>query len=248
MDESRSLVAVLERLGLSSGEVTVYLALLELGSAPAGRIIEHADVQSSLVHATLGRLSTKGLVSSVLEGKRHVYAAADPSRLLAIVAEREASLREVMPELQQRMHLAGKKPVLVAYQGQKGIRQLYTDLLDEDGREHLTIGSPAESLMMGDAWWLAIHNKRAERGIRAKLLFNQSLAPWKSEVRIRLAEVRYLEQGFEPLTEFIIRGSAVATIVWSPTPYGTVVRDEAVAKSYAAWFAKLWITAGKQAL
>ncbi|MBW3003756.1 helix-turn-helix domain-containing protein, partial [Candidatus Woesearchaeota archaeon] len=41
---------ILEDLGLSSGEIKVYLALLELGSTKVGRVIEKTGMASSAVH------------------------------------------------------------------------------------------------------------------------------------------------------------------------------------------------------
>ncbi|MBS3139867.1 hypothetical protein J4479_02585 [Candidatus Woesearchaeota archaeon] len=64
------------------------------------------------------------------------------------------------------------------------------------GKEHYTFGSTAKSLMLGDAWWVSYHKKRAERGIKAKLLFNESLAYWKAEIKYPKSEVKYTKAGF----------------------------------------------------
>ena len=63
---------VLEELGLTSGEVKVYLALLELGPSSAGEIIEKSRLQNSVIHFCLNRLKEKGLVSYIKKGRKRI--------------------------------------------------------------------------------------------------------------------------------------------------------------------------------
>jgi len=61
---------ILEDLGLTNAEIRVYVALLELGSSSAGKIIEKSGLQNSVVHRALNSLIEKGLISYIKEGKR----------------------------------------------------------------------------------------------------------------------------------------------------------------------------------
>jgi len=61
---------ILEDLGLTSTEIKVYLALLELGSASAGTVLEKSKLPNSTLHRDLNSLIDKGLVNYILEGKR----------------------------------------------------------------------------------------------------------------------------------------------------------------------------------
>ena len=54
--------AVLEEIGLTSGEAKVYLALLELGPSKAGGILRKSGLQNSVVHLCLNKLIEKGMV------------------------------------------------------------------------------------------------------------------------------------------------------------------------------------------
>ena len=59
-----------EGLGLTNAEIKVYMALLGLGIAGAGHIIEKSGLQSSVVHNTLNNLINKGFISFTLKGKK----------------------------------------------------------------------------------------------------------------------------------------------------------------------------------
>ena len=122
---------------------------------------------------------------------------------------------------------------------------LFEDLLDAGGKKHHTFGSTAKSLMLGDAWWVSYHKKRSQRGIKAKLLFNESLAHWKAETKYPKSEVKYTKAGFEPLTETIIRNDKIGIIIWSDKPLGIIIHQKVAAQSYDQFFKIMWNSATK---
>lgn len=231
---------ILEDIGLTNAEIKVYLALLELGTATAGPIIEKSGLQSSVVHMTLAKLADKGLVSSVKEGKRSHYQAANPKHIAEYIEEKKERFENLLPQLLAKRAMAKEKPEVTVFRGTKGIRELMYELLEAGGTEHHTFGSPKESLMMGEAWWVGYHRKRAKKGISAKLLFNESLKYWKAEKKYPKSEVRYMKQGPEPLTETVIRGGKIGIILWIEKPIGILVHNKILADSYDNFFSLLW--------
>ncbi len=72
----------LKEIGLTDGEVKVYLALLKLGATKTGLLSTTAQVSSSKVYKILARLEKKGLVSHIVkEGVTH-YRALEPRRIV----------------------------------------------------------------------------------------------------------------------------------------------------------------------
>jgi sugar-specific transcriptional regulator TrmB len=231
---------ILEDIGLTNAEIKVYLALLELGSSTAGPIIEKSGLQSSVVHLTLPKLLAKGLISVVKEGKRSHYSAADPRTITNLIDEKKAQFEQLLPQLLLKQQMAGERSQVSLFEGIRGIKELLYLLLEAGGKEHHTIGSPIESVMMGDAWWEQYHRKRATKGIYAKLLFNESLRKWGAEARYPKREIRYMREGVEPLTETIIRNDKVAIIIWTEKPIGVIIHNKAAAESYDRYFEMLW--------
>lgn len=231
---------ILEDIGFTNAEIKVYIALLELGQVTAGPIIERSGLQSSVVHATLNKLLSKGLLSCVKEGRRNHYCASNPKHIVEYINEKRERYEKALPELLLKQQMAHKAPIITSFKGIRGIKELLYELLDAQGKEHHTFGSAKRSLMMGEGWWLAYHRKRAQRNIHAKLLFNESLSQWMAARGYPAAQVRYTKKGFEPLTETIIRGDKIGIVLWIDEPIGTLIHSSEAAKSYDAFFTMLW--------
>ena len=236
---------ILEDIGLSNAEIKVYLALLEFGTSTAGPILEKSGLQNSVVHMTLNKLIERGFVTFVKEGRINNYQAANPRHIVDFINDKKKRFEEILPELLLKQKQSKVKPEIITFRGIRGIKELLLELLEAGGREHHTFGSTAKSLMLGDAWWVSYHKKRSALGIKAKLLFNESLAHWKAEKKYPKSEVRYTKAGFEPLTETIIRNDKVAIIIWTDKPIGTLIHQKEAAESYDKFFKVIWDVAKK---
>ena len=234
---------ILEDIGFTNAEIKVYLALLELGTATAGPILEKSKLQNSVVHMTLNKLIEKGFVTFVKEGKRNQYQATNPKNIINYINEKKERFEELLPELLLKQQMAKQKPEIITFRGIKGIKELLVELLEAGGKEHHTFGSTVKSLLLGDAWWVNYHKKRAAKGIRAKLLFNKSLASWKAEVKYPKADVRYTNAGVEPSTATIIRNDKIGIIIWTEKPLGPLIHQKEAAESYDKFFEMMWNSA-----
>ena len=236
---------ILEDIGLTNAEIKVYLALLELGLSRAGSIIEKSGLQSSVVHMTLNKLVNKGFVSFVKEGQRNYYQAANPQHIVDYIDDKKKRFEKLLPELALKRSMAKQISDVVTFRGIKGIRELLHELLEAGGMEHHTFGSAKESLMMGDAFWISYHGKRAAKGIKARLMFNESLKKWCGRNKYPSAEYRFTKEGFEPLTETIIRNDTIGIILWTEVPLGVIIRNKTAAASYDHFFEMMWKGAKK---
>ncbi len=236
-------ITTLQDIGLTQAEIKVYLATLELGTSTAGPILDKTGLQNSVVHMTLHKLIEKGLVSFVKEGKRNHYQAANPQHLVDMIEHKKERVEQLLPELLLMQRQASAKPEVKAFRGINGIKELLLELLEAGGKEHLTIGSSEKSLMMTTPWWESYHRKRMRKGIKAKIVFNESLRSWKAEGRYGMVKLRYTDEGFEPLTETIIRNDKVGIIIWSDKPLGMIIHQQEAADSYKAYFEKVWDSA-----
>ena len=54
---------ILQRIGLTEGEIKVYLSLLEIGSATSGKVTRSCGISGSKVYEVLDRLNKKGLAN-----------------------------------------------------------------------------------------------------------------------------------------------------------------------------------------
>src|SRR3989338_8371900 len=90
---------ILERVGLSKGEIEVYLVLLKLGSSLVSKVAQETGLHRTNIYDTLEKLREKGLVSYVIKENMKYYSSSNPDKLLDYVKEREAEIMSILPEL-----------------------------------------------------------------------------------------------------------------------------------------------------
>lgn len=133
-----------------------------------------------------------------------------------------------------------KKTEIVPFKGVGGIKQMLNILLEAGGKYHHTFGSAKESLMLGDQFWTDYHKKRAEKGIKARLIFNDSLKDWVQENKYPKADYKFIKKSFEPLTETIIRNDKIGIIIWTKIPIGILISNKVAAESYDKFWKIMW--------
>ena len=85
---------LLKEIGLTEGEIKVYLALFTLGSTSTGPLIKEAKIHSSKVYPILDRLIDKGLVSFIKENKKTIYTANPPTTILSYLDKKKSDIEE----------------------------------------------------------------------------------------------------------------------------------------------------------
>src|SRR3989344_6086182 len=85
---------LLEDIGLTKGEIKVYLTLLKIGETTTGRIIEEAQISSGKIYEILEKLIKKGLVSYIIKEKTKYFSPASPNRIIDYIHEKEKELNE----------------------------------------------------------------------------------------------------------------------------------------------------------
>ena len=128
---------ILEQLGLSSREVSIYLALLKLGTASIRDIASEADINRGTTYETLKDLAGKGIVSYFPKGKRRVFCAEPPERLLDLAEEKRQSLEQGIEEMKLNLipQLNHLKPDFNPgnvrfYEGDSGIELVLKEILN----------------------------------------------------------------------------------------------------------------------
>ncbi len=174
-----------------------------------------------------------------------MYSAGSVDVLTNYFDEQRSAFENIVPTLKAKQAGAARGELL-SFRGIRGIKQMLGELLNSTQKNYATMGSGKPSLMLGEAWWINFNQKRVAKNVPVRLLFNDSLRKWSAATKYELAEVRYTDGGFEPLTETIIAGNAVGIIVWTEEPFGIILHSPTAAKSYLAYFDTLWKTAAKK--
>jgi len=239
-------ISILEDLGLTSGEIKVYLALLELGSTTAGPLLEKSKLQNSVVHRALNTLIHKGLINFILEGKRKIYQATDPENFYNFIDDKRKRFEEILPELKVKQKQAKKQEQATVFKGKRGINELYNTLLNSGGKEYNTFGGGTRVTHneMGQTWWKNLHARRIAKKIKCRQVFDETIRKFGEELnQNKLTNIKFLSRKFEQLQETVIVGDSVGIVIFTENPYGILIKDKLVADGYRKQFEVLWKTA-----
>ncbi|MBU0907223.1 MAG: hypothetical protein KKD18_05325 [Nanoarchaeota archaeon] len=236
---------ILAKIGLTEGEIQVYLALVELGQTSTGKITEKAKIASSKVYEVLQRLMNKGLVSYVVKNGVKYYDATPPERLSDFLEEKKDSLTDaqkeiekILPELKSKRKGAQEVNRTVVYTGGEGPKIALREALEAGKKkeELLGFGSDEDPFLVHYPYELEKHFREQKKyKVKWKMLFCgefQSPNP--------LAEIRYLPKGFTTPTRTFIYGNKVAIMDFHKPFTTIIIENKDVAESYRKHFYFLW--------
>ncbi len=234
--------SVLEEMGLTDSEIKVYLALLKLGSAKAGEVIDKSNLQNPVVHRAFHSLIEKGIITYSVEGKIKHYQAMDPSLLMKILEEKKKRLEILIPDLKKLHQERREKTKATIHQGRKAIRKLLNYMLDSNNKEFLSYGAAKSSEdVLKDFFWQAFNVRRVKEKTQTKMIFHTSLEKRAKELnKLPLMKVRLTDKSFEEMVETIIIGEKVAIVIYLEDPIGILIEEPLVARSYKKFFNLLW--------
>ncbi|MBW2967160.1 hypothetical protein KY362_01600 [Candidatus Woesearchaeota archaeon] len=171
---------ILKEIGLTDGQIKVYLSLLKLGSSTTGPIIDDSKIAKSIVYNILEKLIEKGLVSYILKNNMKYYTAEDPRRILDYLKKKTAELESKTKEVEQlipkltRMQKPEDKIEVQVYEGFKGVQTCYEHHISKlkRGDEVVALGILAHQEQRYHQYWMRYHLKRIKLGFKNRMLFN----------------------------------------------------------------------------
>lgn len=237
---------LLERLGLTKNEVKTYLALLELGSVPAGPLIKRLGMHRAAVYNLLDILIDKGLVHYVMQAKRKYFEAQKPERLVDLINakkqnldEQEQQLMKVLPELELKRKLSKEIQEGTLYKGKKGLKSIFEDVLMYD-TDMLIYGASGKFKELFPAYYIHWHKRRYQKKIKIRIIYSELVRKQKREKELQLIDVKYLHDiNITPSTTFVY-GDKVVIVLWSEIPMAFLMRSKVVAESHRHFFGLLW--------
>ena len=80
---------LLEEVGITNNEATIYLSLIQHGESTANSISEITGLHRGYVYDTLSKLVNKGVVSYITKQGTKFFKGVHPSKFLDMIREKE---------------------------------------------------------------------------------------------------------------------------------------------------------------
>lgn len=245
MDET-----LLEKLGLTKGEIKVYMALNKLGESSIGPIGKESKVSKSKIYDILDKLIEKGLVGYITkDGTKH-FSANDPHMILGYISRKEDELERtktevnaILPRLMMERASVSEKRIAELYEGYQGIKAIREELMQtfKANDTLFVLGAPKIANVKWEGWFLDFHKRRVEKKIGLQIIYNADAKEY-GEIRTKMqfTEVRYLPNKLVSPNWIDVFPEAVLFVMILQTPIAFVVRDKELANSFRAYFEIMW--------
>lgn len=244
----------LKQIGLTEGEIKVYLALLELGSTTTGKITKISNISGSKVYEVLERLMNKGLVNSIIKNNVKHFEAASPERILDYLDEKEKNIEKEKREIQKIIpklilkQEAVKKSEAKIFTGWEGIKTANEDIIQtlKRGEEWLSMGL-TEQPESWEIYFTKRQKLRAKKGIIHKHLINEKYKTlYKKRKRLPNTEFRFLPKELEmPTSTEIYKDKVLIFVLVKENPMAVMIESEEIAESFRKYFYVIWKQAKK---
>lgn len=232
----------LESVGLSDGEIKVYLALLKLGSVPVSKIKEETNLHRTTIYDFVEKLLNKGLVNYVIKNNTKYYKATHPNKLLDFVREKEEDIKEILPELVKLSGFKKEEIKIETYKGIEGLKTLINDVLRVK-KDVVIFG--INEIMFKERFPILVEQyfkKEEEAGIKERLLASEDTEFIFDK---KTTNYRFIPEEFFNPTPTMVYGSKVAVIIWEPFTI-IMIENPGLADSYKKYFEMLWKIAKKK--
>ena len=230
------------KVGLSAKAATVYVTLLEAGSALAPKnIVTRTKLHRQYVYDALRELHEKRLVATAGEGRRIKYLAASPDRLLQ---EAEKNRIDVLDGVRHLMHLYDKSPagVVEVIRGSSAVIESEFMLLRESkegGFLDVVGGAGMNWVRLFEDRLEEWEGLRREKQIKLRYIGTENDVRHNWEESIIENESRIISD-IGNMVNVAIRPDSVSFNIYEPEIMAVRVRNEAAVASQRALFEVLW--------
>jgi len=166
----------LSKIGLTKGEIKIYLALIKHGAQSKSPLSSKAEVSSSKVYEITEKLIKKGLAGSFKKNNATYYTATDPKFLIEYIEKKEKELQEekkvvnkLLPKLQALKRESKEEISFEVYEGWKGTENILWETLEEtpEGSVLTGIGMKYPSLSFQKKY----HDEVKRKNINLEVIF-----------------------------------------------------------------------------
>ncbi len=238
----------LRALDLSERQINVYHALLRLGPVSIRDIAAEAGINRGSTYETLKQLATRGIVSYFPKGKRRVFQAEDPERLLQLGESKQQALSVAMEQIRKDIipALKSQQPEFSPgnvrfYEGDDGVELVLRDLLDSTAKMSDPSYAVISTKTLRDHLYRPFPNftrQRVQRGIQVRVI-----AVGEGGDEAELAERKWLPASADTDSSYIAiypPKVAIITLTQNNYPVVIVIDSAAIASTQQLMFDMLW--------
>jgi len=238
-----SLQRTLTNVGFDDKEAGVYLALLELGSAPISGIAKEAGFKRSIVYHVVERLLQKGYVHEIQGRKVRRFMATEPTKILHSTMSVVEDFRTMIPIFRSLQGKGRTFPRIEFFDTKESIINVYRTFDKGKEMRFVTSIKRLKTFMEEEveAWVRRFQSGAFPAGGNHLLSDTKDDRYWAAQASAHGQQVKILPDKMEMEMDFAIVDDVLAITSFDPL-FAVVIRSSDIAKSAG----KLFDLAGTQ--
>ncbi|PIN74528.1 hypothetical protein COV18_06520 [Candidatus Woesearchaeota archaeon CG10_big_fil_rev_8_21_14_0_10_37_12] len=228
----------LEKLNYSVNESKVYLTLIKIGSALAGKIAKEAHLDRSSTYNALKGLIQRGVVSTIHENKRTIYVPENPKKILDYYQEKEEIAKKIIPALQEQFAFKKEKSNVKLFQGYKGLKTVFQDILDSNkkGETYYVMGSEGYFSKKMPYYAPIFQKRKEQKNIKTQLIIRKG----RQKKKTKNTEHKTIPLNVESPATINIYDNKIAIFIWEEPPQAILIENQNVKKTFEDYFKFIW--------
>ncbi|MEA3249840.1 MAG: helix-turn-helix domain-containing protein [Patescibacteria group bacterium] len=137
----KNIAPIMKSIGLLESEISTYMAALEQGPSTVIDLSKKSKLSRQATYTAIDMLTERGLMSSVLRGKKRFYTAEPPTKLLAYAKRKDSELHDkvgdlenMLPELE--LQVGGERPIVKVFEGKEGLKAISQEIRASRAKEN----------------------------------------------------------------------------------------------------------------
>lgn len=246
---NKELTNALKLLGLSSKELAFFSACFTLGTTTITQAGKKARLERSTAYLIARDLLEKGLLVEDFRDYRKMISPVSPKKIITMLAARqrlmqrqEIALTDVLPQLQQHFEESNTQPVIRYFEGTKGLRAAWRDILQTKGEILLWTNQEKESQVFSKEFHDSFIAERIRKRIPIRALVVNNVPGKKlreqDEKSLRHSKLLPIQTSFS--AETYIYDNKIATLDYKKDIFGIIIESEAISSTQRAIFEMTW--------
>jgi hypothetical protein len=203
-----------------------------------------SKVKRATTYLAVGALQARGLLGASKKGKRSVYFAQNPKKLIESFDERRESIMRVIPELLAIANAIDMKPKIQYFEGRAGVEEVFKDILRSPGGEVLEWYSESYVTDFDEKFFSTYFTpERIKKGIHVRAILPDVLAMRTLEEK-SIAEMRQTKlldpAKYHIRMELNVYDKRKVSIVSFKEEFGVIIESEIIHDSLKNLFELMW--------
>ncbi len=243
---------ILNNLGLTNYETKIYLALIELGEATTGQILNKAGIHSGKIYQILESLKKKGFVSEIIKNGVKKYFSVEPHQILDFfenkrknIESQEKSFKEILPKLIQKINEKKEDIQIEVFTGLIGMKKAFEKeiRLYQKGRVlriNGIIDYAKHQKRFVDYFEYNLFSKREKSKIEVRKIADKGA---KLNVHEKNAKIKFLK--YNSIITFNNIENLTIISIWTKDPLFITIENPETSQGFKENFELLWKLAKK---